>query len=102
MTTTLDVKKPLVTHLRDDTRWALFTRPAWLTLEQISKETGLKVAWLRTFQAGGAENPGVVYVETLAAYLQALCRHLLERKEAPPLEDDYLVYTYNRFPARRF
>ncbi|HEY5801539.1 MAG TPA: glutamate--cysteine ligase, partial [Burkholderiaceae bacterium] len=38
----------------------------------------------------------------LAAYLQALCRHLLERKEAPPLEDDYLVYNYNRFQACRF
>jgi carboxylate-amine ligase len=38
----------------------------------------------------------------LAAYLQALCRHLLERKEAPPLEDDYLVYNYNRFQASRF
>ncbi|MES2128503.1 MAG: YbdK family carboxylate-amine ligase [Pseudomonadota bacterium] len=38
----------------------------------------------------------------LAAYLQALCRHLLERGEAPPLEDDYLVYNYNRFQACRF
>jgi carboxylate-amine ligase len=38
----------------------------------------------------------------LAAYLQALCRHLLERGEAPPGEDDYLVYNYNRFQACRF
>jgi carboxylate-amine ligase len=38
----------------------------------------------------------------LAAYLQALCRHLLERREPPPLEDDYLVYNYNRFQACRF
>jgi carboxylate-amine ligase len=38
----------------------------------------------------------------LAAYLQALCRHLLERREAPPVEDDYLVYNYNRFQACRF
>jgi carboxylate-amine ligase len=38
----------------------------------------------------------------LAGYLQALCRHLLERREAPPLEDDYLVYNYNRFQACRF
>jgi carboxylate-amine ligase len=38
----------------------------------------------------------------LAAYLQALCRHLLERGEAPPVEDDYLVYNYNRFQACRF
>ena len=38
----------------------------------------------------------------LAAYLQALCRHLLDRAEPPPAEDDYLVYTYNRFQACRF
>ena len=38
----------------------------------------------------------------LAAYLQALCRHLLQGREAPPTEDDYLVYTYNRFQACRF
>ncbi|MEW6695107.1 putative glutamate--cysteine ligase 2 [Tepidimonas thermarum] len=38
----------------------------------------------------------------LACYLQALCRHLLEGGEPPPQEDDYLVYTYNRFQACRF
>jgi carboxylate-amine ligase len=38
----------------------------------------------------------------LAAYLQAICRHLLMRTDAPPLEDDYLVYNYNRFQAARF
>ena len=38
----------------------------------------------------------------LACYLQALCRHRLERNERPPEEDDYLVYTYNRFQACRF
>jgi carboxylate-amine ligase len=38
----------------------------------------------------------------LAAYLQALCGYLLERHEAPPVEDDYLVYNYNRFQACRF
>jgi carboxylate-amine ligase len=38
----------------------------------------------------------------LAGYLQALCRHLLERGEAAPSEDDYLVYNYNRFQACRF
>ena len=39
---------------------------------------------------------------SLAAYLQALCSYLLERSEAPPVEDDYLVYNYNRFQACRF
>lgn len=38
----------------------------------------------------------------LACYLQALCRHLLQRTEPLPAEDDYLVYTYNRFQACRF
>jgi carboxylate-amine ligase len=38
----------------------------------------------------------------LACYLQALCRHLLTRAEEPPVEDDYLVYNYNRFQACRF
>ena len=43
----------------------------------------------------------------LAAYLQALCRFLLERKasgalDEMPAEDDYLVYNYNRFQACRF
>ncbi len=38
----------------------------------------------------------------LAGYLQALCRHLLERREETPAEDDYLVYNFNRFQACRF
>lgn len=38
----------------------------------------------------------------LAGYLQALCRYLLQRAEPAPLEDDYLVYNYNRFQACRF
>ncbi len=38
----------------------------------------------------------------LACYLQALCRHLLQRDDAAPAEDDYLVYNYNRFQACRF
>ncbi|MDP9043400.1 MAG: YbdK family carboxylate-amine ligase [Pseudomonadota bacterium] len=38
----------------------------------------------------------------LASYLQAICRRLLERIEPAPEEDDYLVYTFNRFQACRF
>ena len=39
----------------------------------------------------------------LAGYLQALCHDLLQRRrDAGPLEDDYLVYNYNRFQACRF
>ncbi len=45
---------------------------------------------------------GVERAAALACYLQALCRHLLEREALPPDEDDYLVYNYNRFQACRF
>jgi carboxylate-amine ligase len=38
----------------------------------------------------------------LAIYLQAICRYLREEKPFEPEEDDYLVYTYNRFQACRF
>lgn len=38
----------------------------------------------------------------LAAFLQALCRMLLERSEPPPRQDDYLVYNDNRFQTFRF
>ena len=44
----------------------------------------------------------VVRAAALAAYLQAICRRLLERVEPMPAEDDYLVYTFNRFQACRF
>ncbi|UUZ46998.1 YbdK family carboxylate-amine ligase [Massilia sp. B-10] len=32
----------------------------------------------------------------------AVLKHLLERREEPPVEDDYLVYNFNRFQACRF
>jgi carboxylate-amine ligase len=38
----------------------------------------------------------------LTGYLQTLCRYLLSGAEPAPQEDDYLVYTYNRFQACRF
>ena len=38
----------------------------------------------------------------LACYLQALCRWLREERPFEPVEDDYLVYTFNRFQACRF
>lgn len=38
----------------------------------------------------------------LACYLQCLCRHLREERPFEPTEDDYLVYTFNRFQACRF
>jgi glutamate---cysteine ligase / carboxylate-amine ligase len=38
----------------------------------------------------------------LAAYVQAICRMLLEHPVAPESEDIYLTYNYNRFQACRF
>lgn len=38
----------------------------------------------------------------IAVYLQALCRLILNGEDPEPMEDDYLVYTYNRFQACRF
>lgn len=38
----------------------------------------------------------------IAAYAQALARYLLTEKPVQPREDDYLVYTFNRFQACRF
>ena len=38
----------------------------------------------------------------LACYLQAVSSRLLERCDPAPTEDDYLVYTFNRFQACRF
>src|SRR5262249_40971447 len=38
----------------------------------------------------------------IAAYIQALARYLLLSRPFMPHEDDYLVYTFNRFQACRF
>jgi carboxylate-amine ligase len=38
----------------------------------------------------------------LATYLQCLCRYLREERPFEPSEDDYLVYSFNRFQACRF
>ena len=44
----------------------------------------------------------VGHAADLAAYLQALCRYLLRERPLEPAEDDYLVYSFNRFQASRF
>ena len=69
-----------------DFYWDIRPKPEYGTIELRVCDTPLTV-----YRAAG-----------LACYLQALCRHLLERRDAPPAEDDYLVYTYNRFQACRF
>ena len=44
----------------------------------------------------------VEHAADLAVYLQAVCRYLLVEQPIKPAEDDYLVYTFNRFQACRF
>lgn len=44
----------------------------------------------------------VSHAADLAAYAQALCHYLLEQRPIEPIDDDYLVYSFNRFQACRF
>lgn len=44
----------------------------------------------------------VRHAAALACYLQAICAWLREERPFEPVEDDYLVYTFNRFQACRF
>ena len=69
-----------------DFYWDLRPKPEYGTIELRVCDTPL------TVQRAAA----------LAAYLQALCSYLLQRSEEAPVEDDYLVYNYNRFQACRF
>ena len=69
-----------------DFYWDLRPKPEYGTIELRVCDTPL------TVQRAAA----------LAAYLQALCSYLLQRNEEAPVEDDYLVYNYNRFQACRF
>ncbi|MBY0556369.1 MAG: glutamate--cysteine ligase [Burkholderiaceae bacterium] len=75
----------VITSMKDF-YWDIRPKPEYGTLELRVCDTPLTVA----------------RAAALASYLQALCRDLLERREAPPQEDDYLVYNYNRFQACRF
>jgi carboxylate-amine ligase len=91
--------------------WESFGRDYYARMESTGIVRGMKdLHWdLRPRPEYGAIELRVcdtpLFVEraaALAAYLQALCRHLLEDGEPAPREDDYLVYNYNRFQACRF
>lgn len=69
-----------------DFYWDIRPKPEYGTIEVRVCDTPLTV-----------ERAAVV-----AVYVQALCHYLLERRPRTPVEDDYLVYTYNRFAACRF
>jgi carboxylate-amine ligase len=69
-----------------DFYWDIRPKPEYGTIELRVCDTPLAVG----------------HAAALAAYLQALCAWLLDRRQPPPREDDYLVYNYNRFQACRF
>jgi carboxylate-amine ligase len=44
----------------------------------------------------------VLRAAQIAAYVQSVARYLMVERPFQPAEDDYLVYTFNRFQACRF
>lgn len=61
---------PEITTLRDETRELLLNRPQTLKSSTIADDLSVSVAWLNAFARGNIENPGVVTIETLNAYLK--------------------------------
>ncbi len=80
------MEKTSVVKSMKDFYWDIRPKPEYGTIELRVCDTPLSVE----------------RAAALACYLQALCKYLLERNEAAPAEDDYLVYNYNRFQACRF
>lgn len=75
-----------IVHSMKDFYWDIRPKPEYGTVELRVCDTPLTVG----------------RAAALAAYLQALCAYLLDRRELCAREDDYLVYNYNRFQACRF
>jgi len=69
-----------------DFYWDIRPKPEYGTVEVRVMDTPLTV--LRAAQ--------------IAAYIQSLARYLIVERPFRPVEDDYLVYTFNRFQACRF
>jgi carboxylate-amine ligase len=69
-----------------DFYWDIRPKPEFGTIEVRVMDTPLTVA--RAAQ--------------IAGYIQALARWLITERPFKPTEDDYLVYTFNRFQACRF
>lgn len=61
---------PEITTLRDQTRELLLNRPQTLKTSTIAEDLDVSVAWLNAFARGDIDNPGVVTIETLNAYLK--------------------------------
>ena len=69
-----------------DFYWDIRPKPEYGTIEVRVMDTPLSV--LRATQ--------------IAAYIQSVARYLIIERPFQPVDDDYLVYTFNRFQACRF
>jgi carboxylate-amine ligase len=75
-----------VVNSMKDFYWDIRPKPGYGTIEVRVMDTPLSIE----------------RAAAIACYIQALARHLLVDKPFIPKEDDYLVYTFNRFEACRF
>jgi carboxylate-amine ligase len=75
-----------VVNSMKDFYWDIRPKPGYGTIEVRVMDTPLSVD----------------RAAAIACYIQTLARHLLVDKPFTPKEDDYLVYTFNRFEACRF
>ncbi len=80
------MRKTGVIESMKDFYWDIRPKPEFGTIEVRVMDTPLTVA----------------RACDIAAYIQALARYLLLSRPFVPQEDDYLVYTFNRFQACRF
>jgi glutamate---cysteine ligase / carboxylate-amine ligase len=75
-----------VVNSMKDFYWDIRPKPGYGTIEVRVMDTPLNVD----------------RAAAIACYIQALARYLLLERKVAPAEDDYLVYTFNRFEACRF
>ena len=75
-----------VVNSMKDFYWDIRPKPGYGTIEVRVMDTPLSVD----------------RAAAIACYIQTLARHLLVDRPFMPKEDDYLVYTFNRFEACRF
>lgn len=57
--------------LRDVAIDAYNTRPVYIKPREVAEAIGFSVEWLRLFSQGKVEDPGVVTVEKLIAYIKS-------------------------------
>ena len=58
--------------LLEETERLLVALPRWVTLTQVSHDTGVKLSWLSAFASGKISDPGIKKIQTLYNYLSIL------------------------------